>query len=79
MYSFPRQIKECHFENNGPTSVWSLQLPLNVGQEPIQKSNTISCMKNSIQIGNERKDRVWNKTMSKEGEFSYTSEAKNLV
>lgn len=25
---------------------------------------------NSIQIGNERKDRVWNKTMSKEGEFS---------
>lgn len=50
-----------------------------MGQEPIQKSNTISCMKNSIQIGNERKDRVWNKTMSKEGEFSYTSEAKNLV
>lgn len=34
---------------------------------------------NSIQIGNERKYRVWNKTMSKEGEFIYTSEAKNLV
>lgn len=34
---------------------------------------------NSIQIGNERKDRVWNKTMSKEGEFSYISEERNLV
>lgn len=34
---------------------------------------------NSIQIGNERKYRVWNKNMSKEGEFIYTSEAKNLV
>ena len=34
---------------------------------------------NSVQIGNESKYGVWNKTMSKEGEFGYSCEAKNLV
>lgn len=32
---------------------------------------------NNVQIGNESKYGVWNKSMSKEGEFSYTCEAKN--
>ena len=34
---------------------------------------------NGVQIGNESKYGVWNKTMSKEGEFGYSCEAKNLV
>ena len=34
---------------------------------------------NSVQIGNESKYGFWNKTMSKEGEFGYSCEAKNLV
>ena len=34
---------------------------------------------NSVQIANESKYGVWNKRMSKEGEFSYACEAKNLI
>lgn len=32
---------------------------------------------NNVQIGNESKYGAWNKTMSKEGELSYTRVAKN--
>ncbi|CAH3158846.1 unnamed protein product, partial [Pocillopora meandrina] len=34
---------------------------------------------NSALIANESKYGIWNKKMSKEGEFSYTCEAKNLI
>ena len=49
-----------------------------MGQEPIQKSNTISCMKTVSKLVIKEKI-VWNETMSKEGEFSYISEERNLV
>ena len=34
---------------------------------------------NGVQIGNESKYGGWNKTVSKEGEFGYFCEPKNLV